>query len=159
MLITGLSNNNYPENRNLHNSTTVQNKLSLSGIDQDSVTLSPEAREEFEKLAAYPGWAGEYLPKVNVLNNPDAHKTGYSAWATSFRDTHRSELNEYNSKFRDYYQEAKTEHGIVTKDDHYTQVIAAKDENPAFKQTFESKISRDPRMLELMNILGIKQPG
>lgn len=160
MQITGLSNNPYIQNRSVSTGAGVQPPVPPSNNSQDSVTLSPEAKAEFEKLAAYPGWAGEYLPKVNVLSGEvGSHTKGYAAWESSFRDAHQNELSEYNSRFKDYYQETKAEHGIATNDDHYSQVIAANDRNPAFKHAFENKVAGDPRMLELMSILGIKQPG
>ncbi len=160
MQITGLSDNPYIQNRSVSIGAGVTSQSPPSNTSQDRVTLSPEAKAEFEKLAAYPGWAGEYLPKVNVLSGEvGSHTKGYAAWEANFRDAHQNELSEYNSKFKDYYQETKAEHGIATNDDHYTQVIAANDGNPAFKQTFENKVAGDPRMLELMSILGIKQPG
>ncbi len=160
MQITGLSNNSYIQNRSVSTGVGVPPQTPQSNTNQDSVTLSPEAKAEFEKLAAYPGWAGEYLPKVNVLSGEvGSHTKGYAAWESSFRDAHKIELSEYTSKFNEYYEETKAEHGLATNDDHYTQVIAANDGNPAFKQTFENKVAGDPRMLELMSILGIKQPG
>ena len=124
---------------------------------EDKLSLSPEAMKGLEKLAAYPGWAGDYLPQVNVLNNPDANKIGYAAWEMEYRDTHKSELQEYERTFTRFYEETKIEHGILTADDHYEKVISAEDGNLAFQQTFESKLRGDPRMLELMGILGVKQ--
>ncbi len=126
---------------------------------QDEVTLSPEARKAFEKLAMYSGQAGKYLPKVNVLNNADSHKIGYPAWASDFRNTYKTQLNEYSSKFHDYYNDTKAEHGIETASDHYEKVIQAeKGDDFTFQQSFEDKLKSDPRMLELMDILGIKKP-
>jgi hypothetical protein len=160
MLITGLSNSPYINNGSLSSNAHVQTQALQSNANPDSVTLSPEAKTELEKLAAFPGWAGEYLPKVNVRPSGVGSQTiGYSEWETRFKDAHQNELNEYNSKFKDYYEETKAEHGIVTRDDYYTKVIAAADGNPAFKQSFENKVSGDPRMLQLMTVLGIKQPG
>ena len=159
MLIAGLTNNPYLENQKHATAVALPNPESLSSGSQDSVTLSPEAKAAFEKLAAYPAWAGQYLPKVNVLNNADSHKTGYAAWEAGFRGTYKNELNEYNNKFKDYYEQTKAELGITTRDDYYSQVIAPENGNLNFKQTFESKVAGDPRMLQLMKTLGIQQPG
>ncbi len=160
MQITGLSNNPSIYNRSLSTNANVQTQAPSPNTNQDSVTLSPEVKTELEKLAAYPGWAGDYLPQVNVRpSGVGSHTIGYSEWETGFKDVHQNELSEYNSKFKDYYEETKAEQGIVTSDDYYTKVIAAADGNPAFKQSFENKVSGDPRMLQLMSILGIKQAG
>lgn len=126
---------------------------------QDKVTLSPEAQKEFEKLAAYPSSIGEYLPKVNTLNNTDAHKIGYATWETSFRDSYKLELKEYGDKFNAYYNQTKAEFGIHNAYEHYEKVIKPEGNNPAFQHAFEDKLRSDPRMLQLMNVLGIKQPA
>ena len=157
MQISGISNNQYGR---ITTETTQQQSTSAASPqnNQDTVTLSPEAMKEFKKLAMYAGKAGDYLPKVNVLNNPDSHKIGYAAWEMNFRETYRAELDEYGDKFNAYYEETKAEFDIVTADDHYEKVVSVEGFNPAFQQTFEDKLRDDPRMLSLMNILGIKPP-
>ena len=160
MQISGISNNFYTP---INNSASSQSKQSVSigngSTHESSVTLSPEAMAEFEKLAAYTEQAGEYLPKVTVLNNSDAHKVGYTAWAEDFQNTYKNELSEYSDKFKSYYEETKVDHGIFTVDDHYEKVLSLKGGNTEFQHTFEEKLKSDPRMLELMSILGIKQPA
>ena len=86
-----------------------------------------------EAYAAYPGWVSDYLPKVNVLNNPDSTQVGYFAWESSFRQEHRRELQEYDGKFKQLYAEAPTE------------------------DEFKQAIDNDPRMLDLMDILEIRR--
>lgn len=125
---------------------------------EPSVTISPEAKAEFEKLAAYTAQTGKYLPKATVLNNSDSHKIGYAAWAEDFQNTYRNELKEYREKFHRLYEENKIEHGIHTADQHYEKVLSLKGGNTEFQQDFEDKLKRDPRMLELMNLLGITAP-
>lgn len=111
MLIAGLPNTPYLENHRRFPGTAEQNPVQLSSSSMDTVTLSPEAKAAFEKLAAYPAWAGKYLPKVNVLNNADSRKTGYAAWEAGFRDTYKNALSEYDSKFNNYYEQTRAEQG------------------------------------------------
>lgn len=114
--------------------------------------------KELEKMAMYTEQVGEFLPQVTVLNNTDAHKIGYSAWAEEFQGRYKSELSEYGSKFKELYEETKVDHDILTADDHYEKVISLKGGNTDFQKDFESKLSDDPRMMKLMDILGIKKP-
>jgi hypothetical protein len=160
MQISGVFNNFYEA---ANPSATSQSRQSVDtetiSSREDEVTLSPEAMKEFEKLAMYTEQTGAYLPKVSVLNNSDSHKIGYGAWAEAFQDTYKNELSEYGGKFKTYYEETKVEHGILTADDHYEKVISLKGGNIEFQQDFEDKLSGDPRMLELMDMLGIKKPA
>jgi hypothetical protein len=103
-------------------------------------TRASESEKAFSDLvtgleahAMYPGWVGEYLPKVNVLNNPDSIRVGYFAWESSFRWEHRQELEEYGGKLKQFYAEAPTE------------------------DEFKQAIDNDPRMLDLMDILEIRR--
>lgn len=159
MQISGVSNNFF--NAINHSVTSQPNQSVKTGnvpARELETTLSPEARKEFEKLGMYTEQTGEYLPKVNILNNSDSHKVGYWAWAEGFQNTYRNELSEYGDKFKAYYEETKIEHGILTADDHYEKVISLKGGNVEFQQAFEDKLSSDTRMLELMEILGIQKP-
>lgn len=160
MQISGIFNNSL---RSINYSGDFQPHQSANTGDysdrDSSVTLSPEAIAEFEKLAAYTEQAGEYLPKVTVLNNSESHKIGYSAWAESFRDTYKNELSEYSDKFRAYYEETKIDHDILTDDDHYEKVLRLKGGNVYFQKDFEDRLKSDPRMLELMSVLGINSPS
>jgi hypothetical protein len=160
MQISGISNNLLgPINTSVHSQSKQSINTGGASTSDSSVTLSPEAMAEFEKLAAYTEQAGEYLPKVTVLNNSDSHKIGYSAWAESFQDTYKNELSEYGDKFKEYYEETKIDHGIFTENDHYEKVLSLKGGNIEFQQSFEDKLKGDTKMLELMSILGIKPPA
>lgn len=163
MQISGIA-NQYLQTINATDTSKAKPSLDVgnlpSGIQSssDSISISPEATKEFKKLAMYTEQASEFLPKVNVLNNADAHNVGYSAWAEDFQSQHKSELEEYNGKFKEYYAATKIEHGIQNADDHYEKVLSLKEGNTEFQQDFENKLSTDPRMIELMDILGIKKP-
>lgn len=154
-----MSNNFYQP---VDTSASPQSKQSIHtgrvSTRESNVTLSPEAMVEFEKLAMYTEQTGEYLPIVTVLNNSDSHKVGYGAWAEDFQDTYKNELSEYGDKFKGYYEETKIDHEIFTADDHYEKVISLKGGNAEFQQAFEDKMKSDPRMLELMGVLGIMKP-
>ena len=115
--------------------------------------------KEFEKLAMYTEQTGKYLPEATILNNPNSYKIGYAARAQDFQHRYKSELSEYADKFKAYYAEIKNEHSIVTADDHYEKVIRLKGGNIEFQQTFEDKLKSDPRMLKLMELLGINKPA
>jgi|GEM_PF-3844252 len=160
MQISGISNNHYePINTSASSRSKQLNNTGNVPTRESSVTLSPEAMAEFEKLAMCTEQAGAFLPKVTVLNNPDSHKIGYAAWAEGFQNTFKNELSEYGDKFKGYYEETKIDHGIFTIEDHYEKVLSLKGGNVEFQQAFEDKLKNDPRMLELMSILGIKQPA
>jgi len=146
-------------NATANRSFSQPTEISTPSSSSDNVTLSPEAMKAFEKLAVYAGPAGDYLPQVQVLNNADSHKIGYAAWETSFKDTHQAELEEYGNRFNAHYEDTKAEFDILTADDHHTKVISAKDFNPEFQQVFEDKLRNDPRMLALMDRLGIDKPA
>tara|TARA_R110002110_G_scaffold33533_1_gene114725 strand:- start:44097 stop:44549 length:453 start_codon:yes stop_codon:yes gene_type:complete len=137
-------------------STPQQSSVNSKNNQPVNVTISPEAMKEFEKLAVYPGWAGNYLPQVNVLNNPDSHKVGYAAWESEFRSQHSDELAEYGNKFKSYYEETKAELKITSAEDYYEKVINNEEKNTSFQQSFEQKLANDPRMLVLMSTLNIK---
>lgn len=161
MQINGFTNSTYFnfETNRQQNEPTTQIQHRTAKRQHDQVTLSTDTATKLEKFAAYPGWAGKYIAKVNVLNNPDSQKVGYAAWESDFRAAHHHELKEYNSKFKAHYEQAKIEHNINTRDEYYTQVIAASDDNTTFRDSVESKIRGDTRMLELMSILGIRPPS
>lgn len=159
MQISGIYNNHYSQT-NTHASSQSKQSINTESMlaRESSVTLSAEAMAEFEKLAMYTEQTGEYLPKVTIINNSDSHKIGYGAWAEDFQNTYKNELSEYGDKFKGYYEKTKIDHGIFTADDHYEEVLSLKGGNTEFQQAFEDKLKGDPRMLELMSILGINRP-
>lgn len=144
-------------NRDTPKAGSTDNKLATEQTS-DRVTLSPEATKELEKLAAYSGKASTYLPGATNLNNPNLFKPGYASQLANFENQHRAELNEYQGKFKDYYNQTKLDFGIHTNEQHYQRVTHARDNNPDFQRAFEDKLRGDPRMLELMGKLGVKQP-
>ena len=160
MQISGMPNNFY---ESINTSISPQSKQSINtgsvSTRELDVRISPEAMAELEKMAMYTEQTAEYLPKVTVLNNSDSHKIGYGAWAESFQNTYKNELSEYGDKFKGFYEETKIDHAIFTADDHYEKVISLKGGNTEFQKGFEDKLKGDPRMLELMGILGIKKPA
>ncbi len=160
MQISGISNSIYQTTKASNLSQPTQpNSTTNTSSRESSVTLSPEAKAELEKMAMYTRQTADYLPKVTVLNNPHSQAIGYAAWAEDFQSRYSNELNEYGKKFKDYYEEAKVDHGILTADDHYEKVLKLKGKNTEFQQAFEDKLNSDPRMLELMDILGIDKPA
>lgn len=133
----------------------------LQPRNSDKVTISAQGKALSEQTPegllrfALPSWFTDYVPKVNVLNNENSHQTGYVAWADSYRDTYKNEMQEFGKIFNEAFESAKAEHGIITQDDMYEKVI----KNPTFSETLrqavDEKILAAPRGLELMNILGL----
>tara|TARA_E500000318_G_scaffold49001_3_gene46062 strand:- start:1909 stop:2295 length:387 start_codon:yes stop_codon:yes gene_type:complete len=120
--------------------SSESNAASVNLYTEPGKARDSESEQTFSDLvtgveahAMYPGWVGEYLPKVNVLNNPDSTQVGYFAWESSFRWEHKQELEEDGGKLKQIYAEASTEN------------------------EFKQAIDNDPRMLDLMEILEIRR--
>ena len=75
-----------------------------------------------------------------------------------FRAKFRNELSEYYGLLSNYFREALKENGIdgTSQADYYEKVILDKDNSEKIHQSMQKRIENDPRVLELMGILGIQ---
>lgn len=73
-----------------------------------------------------------------------------------FCSKYKNELAEYGEKLNNYYAEAMEEQG-VNQSNYYEKVLHAEGDNESLHQSFKEKILTDPRILELMDVLGIKR--
>ena len=113
-----------------------------AGTDQAVAQTAAQAEKPLEDYAAYPDWMGDYIPAVNQLNDLESGKTGTAAQDQAYRSQHDEALDEYGGKLRAYWTETTAAHG----DDIHSADV---------KQDFEAKVQNDPRMVELMDTLGV----
>lgn len=73
-----------------------------------------------------------------------------------FCSKYKDELAEYGEKLNNYYAAAKEEQGI-TQRNYNAKVLQAEGDNESLHQSFKEKLLTDPRILELMDILGIER--
>ena len=125
-------------------------------VEQEKVSISRQAQQPFEQLAAYPGWADDYIPKVNILSHNLSQQSGHAAWEAQYRSDFSKELHDYNTLFNQHFTETKKDFDITDSEAFYKKVIQAGEEASAFQQRFENKIMNDPQMTTLMQKLGIK---
>ncbi len=75
---------------------------------------------------------------------------------SKFRSEYKNEIAEYVGKLDNYLAAAKEEHGITPRN-YYEKVLQAEGDNESLHQTVRKKLLEDSRVLELMEILGIKR--
>lgn len=166
MNLPGLSNAYLPSTTGLSGKTSAyttpeippSTPLNLRG---DKVIISDQGKALVNQVPedllrhALPSWFTDYVPKVSIVNNSDAHKVGYIAQAQEYRANYKNEMIEFNKIFNAAFESARAEHGIITQNDMYEKVTKNPVLSEVFRQTVDQKIHAYPRAEALMKILDI----
>ncbi len=71
-----------------------------------------------------------------------------------FRAKYQGELSEYGDTLNTYFQESLKENGVNSQRDYYGKVILDKGTSEKIHESMKSRLESNPRVLELMEILG-----
>jgi hypothetical protein len=67
----------------------------------------------------------------------------------------KEEISEYTNSLRTYSREALEENGVTSPADYYKKVVLDQENSEKIHQSMRERIESSPRMIELMEILGI----
>ncbi|WP_031485521.1 hypothetical protein [Maridesulfovibrio frigidus] len=88
----------------------------------------------------------------NYLDNDPFHQAQIEK--REFRAEYQDEISEYGETLNTYFKEALEENGVNSHREYYENVLLDKENSDKIHQSMQSRIESNPRVLELMEILG-----
>lgn len=125
----------------------------------DALAVTPSINYEYWEMAAEltkdNHMSNEDRSQLrNYLQNDPRHQDKLAK--TEFIRQFKDEISEYTTSLRTYYREALQENGVNSHTDYYNKIVLNKENSEKVHQSMQKRIESDPRMHELMGILGIK---
>lgn len=124
--------------------------LSDAGLRAAKAAQTPDHPLEMYQL---PAWmAGSYIEAPNTLG---ASANWLDERYPQVAAASSAERTEYSQLLQSTYQALLKDNGIQSVEDHYQAVILDRESSESLRLQMRERVAADPRLLELMNRLGL----